>query len=99
MEELSKCDAVIVWGGTRDASKNETRKGLSSICNFVKIYSNTNILVMNLPSRYDLKSFSCVNQEVNIFNRKLGKVMKIFDMFISAIWFLIMISILGMAYI
>jgi hypothetical protein len=34
---------------------------------------------MNLPSRYDLKSFSCVNQEVNIFNRKLGKVMKIFD--------------------
>jgi hypothetical protein len=47
------------------------RLGRVSLCNFVHTYSNINILVMNLPRRYDLK-MSYVKQEVNTFNTKLG---------------------------
>jgi hypothetical protein len=47
--------------------------------NFVRINKNTNIMVMNLPNRQDLDATSCVNQEIKVFNRKLGKYMKNFD--------------------
>jgi hypothetical protein len=56
---------------------NETRESLSSLYTFMQTY--TNILIVNLPRRYDFKTMSCVNQEVNTFNRKLGIVVKIFD--------------------
>jgi len=41
--------------------------------------SRTNVLVMNVPNRFDLEAHSCVNYEVNAFNRKLDKHMKKFQ--------------------
>jgi hypothetical protein len=70
---------VIVWGGTKDVSRNESTEGLTEIGNFVKKNKNTNIRVINLPTRQDLEPTSCVNQEIKVFNRKLGKYMKSFD--------------------
>jgi hypothetical protein len=70
---------VIVWGSTKDISRNESTKGLSQIRNFVRINKNTNIMVLNLPNRQDLDATSCLNQEIKVFNRKLGKYMKSFD--------------------
>jgi hypothetical protein len=76
---FTKKNMVVVWGGTTDVSRNETGKGLTQIRNFVKENSHTNVILMNLPNRQDLKATSCVNQEINIFNRKLCKHTKVFD--------------------
>jgi len=40
------------------------------------MHSKTNILVLELPDRYDLNANSCVNREGEVFNRKLRKYMK-----------------------
>ena len=36
---LTKHDVVVVWGGTRNISRNETQRGLSQIRNFVEKHS------------------------------------------------------------
>ena len=76
---LTKQDDVVVWGGIRDISRNDSQKGLCQIRNFVERHSQTNVLIVNVPNRYDLEARSCVNYEVNAFNRKLDKHMKSFQ--------------------
>jgi len=76
-EQLSKNDVVILCGGTRDIARNNSKLGLSHISHFANITSNTNVLVMCAPIRYDLMLSSCVNKEISSFNRKLFKLMKL----------------------
>jgi hypothetical protein len=40
---------------------------------------NTNIIVVTAPHRHDLQETSCVNKEVEAFNRKLHKIIKAAD--------------------
>ena len=40
------------------------------------MHSKTNILVLELPDRYDLNTNSCINREGNVFKRKLSNYMK-----------------------
>ena len=42
-------------------------------------HSQTNVLVVNVPNRFDVVAHSCVNYEVNGFNRKLDEHMKSFQ--------------------
>jgi hypothetical protein len=79
IKDFSKKDVLIVWGGSRDVSRNESVKGLIQINNFIKKNSHTNILVMTLPNRLDLVVTSCVNQETMVFNRKLCKLVKAYN--------------------
>jgi hypothetical protein len=72
-KKLTKKDTLIIWGGTREVSKNESLKGLVGVRKFIQINSNTNVIVMNLPKRWDLEEHSCVSEEVVKFNRKLSK--------------------------
>jgi hypothetical protein len=39
---------------------------------------HTNIILINDPCRFDLDDLSCVNEEVQAFNRKLNKIAKRF---------------------
>jgi hypothetical protein len=75
---LTKQDAVVVWGGIRDVSRNESQKGVCQLRNFVEKHDKTNVLVVYVPKRFDLEAHSCINYEVNTFNKKLGKHMKSF---------------------
>jgi lysophospholipase L1-like esterase len=77
-EEIDKLndDVVIICGGANDINKNESTTGLRNIRNFVVNQKNTNTLLMTAPHRHDLPSHSCINMEVQVFNRKLYKVMK-----------------------
>lgn len=52
---------VAVWGDAKDVSKNETLKGFCEIRIFVENHSQTNILVLNVPNRYNLDAHFCVN--------------------------------------
>ena len=55
-------------------------KGLCQIRSFVEKHSQTNILVVIVPNRFDLDAQPCVNYDIKFFNRKLGKHMKTFIM-------------------
>jgi hypothetical protein len=76
---LKKTDVCVIWGGTNDIGKNETSAGISAMCDLVKSFKNTNVIVINVPNRHDLSPISCVNNEVQTFNRKIGKLCKIFE--------------------
>jgi RNase H-fold protein (predicted Holliday junction resolvase) len=70
---------IIVWGGTRNVSKNESNKGLTEIRKFMENNKNTNIMIIHLPTRLDLEPMSCINQKAKVFNRKLDKYSKGFE--------------------
>ena len=65
---LTKKDVVVVWGGTHDVGRNETKIGLHQMKNFVSKHNQTNVIVMSVPCRYYLDPKSCVNDEVKVCN-------------------------------
>jgi hypothetical protein len=73
---LGKNDSVIVCGGSNDINKNEASVGLRQLKKFVSVTQDTNILIVTAPHRHDLQVSSCVNKEIEVFNRKLRKMMK-----------------------
>jgi len=75
---LTKKDVVVVWGAANDIAKNEAKNALTHITNFVELRKHTNVLLVWVPTRFDLSPTSCVNREVNSYNRKLYKRMKQF---------------------
>jgi hypothetical protein len=78
-DNFSKNDVIIVYGGSRDISINETNKGLRCFKQLAMIISNTNVIILDAQHRHDLEELSCVNKEVTVFNRKLHKIMKPFQ--------------------
>jgi len=73
---LTKKDVMIFIGGANDIAKNDSKLALRHISNFLNTNSNTNIVVVSVPHRYDLIQSSCVNREIKSFNRKLSKLAK-----------------------
>ena len=69
IDELTKKDMVVVWGGANNIAKNESEKDLEYLSNFVKQRMNTNIILVGAPQRHDLLTESCVNEEVVKYNR------------------------------
>jgi hypothetical protein len=79
INELTKKDTVVIWGGANDIAKNESEKGLIRLSNFVEQSKDTNVIIIGAPKRHDLLTTSCVNKEVDKFNRKLHKKMRVFE--------------------
>ena len=79
INKLSRKDVVVVWGGSNDIARNNSKKGIKNMLECVMNANNTNVIVMSAPPRYDLTRDSCVNREVDSFNEKLGKRLKRFD--------------------
>jgi hypothetical protein len=63
-DNLTKKGIVIIYGGTRDVAKNETKDGLRTLSEFDKLTVNTNVIVMCVPHRFDLQPSSCIHEEV-----------------------------------
>jgi len=76
---LTKKDMVVVWGGANDIARNEANNALIHIINSVKSRKHTNVLLVSVPTRFDLILTSCVNKEVIKYNRKLLKWMKQYE--------------------
>jgi hypothetical protein len=66
----------VIQGGSNDIYRNNSEAALMQIMKFCKNVNNTNIIVADIPSRYDLVKNSIVNKEIQVFNRKLSKVTK-----------------------
>lgn len=75
----TKKDIVVIWGAANDIARNEANKALTHITDFVKLREHTNVLIISVPTRFDLIQTSCVNREVTSYNRKLHKRMKQFE--------------------
>jgi hypothetical protein len=65
-----------VWDGTKDVGRNESILGIHVLKHFVNSLKHTNVIVIKVPHRHDLSPNSCVNQEVQVFNRRLDKLKK-----------------------
>ena len=79
IQQLSKQDVVVVWGGSKDVGKNESKKGINRIQRFVETNKHTNIILMEVPHRHDLIQESCVNKEVKKYNSRIRKHMKVHE--------------------
>lgn len=66
-------DIKVVLAGSNDVSCNEADRALGQLKNILdnKRYSESNIVIVNLPQRYDLIKNSCVNREIRKTNKKL----------------------------
>lgn len=76
---LTKQDMIIFCGGTRDISRNESKSGLHTLEEFAQRTTNTNVILLEAPHRYDLSLSSCVNREVRLFNRRMRSLMSTFN--------------------
>ena len=71
VENLTKEDSIIFFGGTRDISKNEAKNGLRSLKELTQRTTNTKLILLEALHRYDLLPSSCVNNEVKLYNKRL----------------------------
>ena len=53
---LGRKDVLVINGGTNDSDKNSTKRSgiLVMMTQFMQKYNNTNIMVVNIPTRHDL---------------------------------------------
>jgi hypothetical protein len=59
--------------------RTHTISAVGKMTRFVKKYNNTNIIIVNIPHRYDLDKTSIVNSEIHTFNRQLLKIEKAYS--------------------
>ena len=79
-DEIStlKCnDDVILWGGSNDISRNNTKEARRNLSNFMNADKKVNIVLINSPHIHDLLLSSCVSNEVVKINRQLKKIVKL----------------------
>ena len=76
---LSKSDVLIFCGGVSNVGKNNSTKALQHIMDFIKTNNHTNIILVTVPPTYDLIQSSCVNSEIKSLNRKLKKMVKVYQ--------------------
>ena len=77
---LSKSDAIVINGGTNDLDKCSVNVNgiLISMVKFIQEYSNTNIVIVNIPHRYDLMNLDKMNMCIQAYNSKLKTLLKSF---------------------
>jgi hypothetical protein len=84
IRQLNHDDITILCYGTNDLDLKNSRnpKGkfsctFQNIKNFIMKNNHTNILLMNIPLRYDIPNSPYVNKIILMLNRKLQKLVKI----------------------
>jgi hypothetical protein len=78
INKLTKNDVVVVCGGSLNIARNDAKNGLRCLTHFVESNNNTNLIILEAPHRFDLATFSCVNKEVKLFNKRLQRSMMTF---------------------
>jgi hypothetical protein len=68
---------VISWTGANDISRNNSKEALKNLSYFMSANDKVNMILINSLPRHDLMPTSCVNKEVNKFNRQLMKIVKL----------------------
>jgi hypothetical protein len=60
---LGKSDVIVINGGASDVGKPSVKDNgiLALIIHFIQKYSNTNIIIVNIPHRHDLANVAKTN--------------------------------------
>lgn len=74
LEKLTKRHVIVLWGAKKDVGRNN-----SSIAKETNHISFTAMSVTHTHTRFRYTVYSCVHNEVKVFNRKLQKQMMDFD--------------------
>jgi hypothetical protein len=61
---LTRKDVIIVQGGSNDVYRNNANLALTQIVNFCEELIYVNIIILDIPHRYDLIETSCVNSSI-----------------------------------
>jgi hypothetical protein len=71
----------VVNGGTNDLANNsvEDKSALPCLLKFAQKYANTNVLMLNVPVRYDSLTYYPSNYDIKNFNVKLQKTTMLFN--------------------
>jgi hypothetical protein len=77
---LGKSDAIVINGRTNDIDNcNVNVKGiLTPMIKFIQKYNNTNIVIVNIPHRYDLMNLDKKNLCIQAYNSKLQNMLNSF---------------------
>jgi hypothetical protein len=76
IQHLNKSDILVLWGGANDIYHNKIHDALKCIACFLEEVNNTNVIILSIPLRHDLPTWSCVNNGIRAFNRMLTKIVK-----------------------
>ena len=78
---LGRKDLIVINGGSNDLAKNpgEVNSALLCLLKFAQKYSNTNVLMLNAPIRYDPLTNYRTKHIIKNFNDKLQKSVKLFN--------------------
>lgn len=77
--QLTKKDKLVMIAGTNDIDTHSHNLNLTSIVNLLQDTQNTNIILAEIPVRYDAGARSHISAEIESYNRKLQKVTKGFQ--------------------
>jgi hypothetical protein len=77
IEKLTTDDLLIMCSGTSDTGRNDYSEDFNYVTSFLKSVTHTNIVLLSIPYRHDLK-YTYINNEIKSFNRKLLKLTMIF---------------------
>ena len=55
VKSLSKNDVLIVWGGSNNISRDNTKEAINQLCKFIEEKATVNLVIMKVPFRHDLK--------------------------------------------
>jgi hypothetical protein len=70
---------LVCNGGANDIYNNNSKKIILQIIKFFQGNDKANIIMPDIPKRYDLSDNSYVNKEIKTFNSKLNKIAKLFE--------------------
>jgi len=78
---LGKTDVIAINGGANDTESkgNRINRVLVNMLKFMQKYATTNIIIVNIPHRYDKNWNSVTNSDIQACNRKLNKIVERFS--------------------
>ncbi|KAG8298521.1 hypothetical protein J6590_013698 [Homalodisca vitripennis] len=68
-------DILVMICGTNDVARNESQEALNCISDTLQQCKEKNVVLVDLPNRYDLANWSCVNEETRRTNSALKDLM------------------------
>lgn len=73
-ENLKENDVLVILSGANDVAKNEAKEAIEGITGTIDKFSHMKVVLVDIPNRYDLKNWSCVNREIKQTNTNLKEL-------------------------
>ncbi|KAG8332489.1 intercellular trafficking and secretion [Homalodisca vitripennis] len=77
--KLTKDDVLVICCGTNDVARNEADEVIEGVTNILDSAKETKVVIVNLPNRYDLVDWSCVNKAVRETNQRLQELSRKYE--------------------